>query len=330
MQTSIANSMDHAGDTAKMDRHIKKIFSHEAVLAPLMRMCLPEFRNYSDEFIVRNCFLGKPSVSDPVHQDEGGMLDGNQRVTQMNSEDNAADEQVIHYDILFTARIPDSDQEVRVIVNLEIQNDAGLRYQVVTRGLYYCSRMISAQYGTAFTHSEYGKIQKVYSIWICPDSQARRNTVTDYAVEEKVRIGNNGSRKSDYDKLQVVVITLAQDGVNSDDQLIRYLSLFLSNEKSLAERKRQLEKEYRISMNEELDREMNNVCNIGEAILEKGRMEGRAESRTEGLAEGRTEGANLLGMLVTKLLALGRLEDVERCAVDQKYREKLYNEFQIA
>ena len=46
--------------------------------------------------------------------------------------------------------------------------------------------------------------------------------------------------------------------------------------------------------------------------------------------EGRAEGANLLGVLVTKLLALGRLEDVERCAVDQKYREKLYNEFQIA
>ena len=64
------------------------------------------------------------------------------------------------------------------------------------------------------------------------------------------------------------------------------------------------------------------MSNIGEAILEKGRMEGRAE--------GRTEGANLLGVLVTKLLALGRLEDVERCAVDQKYREKLYNEFQIA
>ena len=151
MQTSIANSMDNAGDEAKLDRNIKKIFSHEAVLAPLMRMCIPEFQNYTDTFIAQNCFVGKPAVSSfPVHQDEGGGSDGDQRISQMNSEDNAANEQVIHYDIRFAARVPEEDREIRVIINLEIQNDEGLRYRVVTRGLYYCSRMISAQYGTVF------------------------------------------------------------------------------------------------------------------------------------------------------------------------------------
>ena len=60
LQTSITNTLDNVGDEANLDRNVKKIFSHEAVLAPLMRMCIPEFRNFSDEYIVENCFAEKP------------------------------------------------------------------------------------------------------------------------------------------------------------------------------------------------------------------------------------------------------------------------------
>ena len=284
MQTSIANSMDNAGDEAKLDRNVKKIFSHEAVLAPLMRMCIPEFQSFSDEYIAKNCFVGKPYVSRlPVHQDEGGKPDGDQRITQMNSEANAANEQVIHYDIRFTARVPDADREIGVIINLEVQADQGLKYRVVTRGLYYCSRMISEQYGTVFTHSGYEKIQKVYSIWICPDSETKQNAITDYRIHEEVRVGNNTCEEKDYDKLQVIVVTLGPDGVNSTDQLIRYLSLLLSNEKPLEERKQQLENEFRIPMTNELEEEMTDMCNMGEAIREKGRAEGIITGRAEGM-----------------------------------------------
>ena len=105
LQTSIANSLDNAGDEAQLDRNVKKILSHEFVLAPLMRMSIPEFKGFSDEYIVRNCFVDQPEISRyVVHQDEGGKPDSDQRITQMNSEDSAANEQVIHYDIRFTAR----------------------------------------------------------------------------------------------------------------------------------------------------------------------------------------------------------------------------------
>ncbi|MBQ6400601.1 MAG: PD-(D/E)XK nuclease family transposase [Clostridia bacterium] len=322
-QTSIAKTLDNAGDEAKLDRNVKKIFSHEAILAPLMRMCIPEFQGFSDEFIATNCFVEKPEVSKyTVHQDEGGKPDGNQRITQMNSEDNAANEQVIHYDIRFTARVPETDRDIKVIINLEIQVDDGLHYQVVTRGLYYCSRMISAQYGTVFTHSEYEKLQKVYSIWICPGSRTRQNAITDYMVQEKPRIGNNTCEKANYDKLQVIVVTLGQDGTNSTDQLIKYLSLILSDEKPLDERKRQLEDEYRIPMTYEIEEEMSGVCNMGEAIRRKAEAEGRIE--------GRVEGESRLGALMAKLFSLNRMDDARRCTTDVEFREKLYKEFQLA
>ena len=49
------------------------------------------------------------------------------------------------------------------------------------RGIYYCSRMISGQYETAFTNSHYENIKKVYSIWICMNPpKNRENSITRY------------------------------------------------------------------------------------------------------------------------------------------------------
>ena len=64
----------------------------------------------------------------------------------------------------------------------------------------------------------------------------------------------------------VIVVTLAEDGINSTDRLIRYLSLLVSDRKPLAERKQQLEEEYRIPMTRNLEEEMSGMCNMGEAI----------------------------------------------------------------
>ena len=50
---------------------------------------------------------------------------------------------------------------------MEAQNQFYPGYPLIKRGIYYCCRMVSSQYGTVFTSSHYEKIKKVYSIWIC-------------------------------------------------------------------------------------------------------------------------------------------------------------------
>ena len=205
--------------------------------------------------------------------------------------------------------------------------------------------MISAQYGTVFTHSEYDKIQKVYSIWICPDSHTGQNTITDYMIREKVRLGENTSEPADYDKLQVIIVTLSKDGTNSTDQLIRYLSLLLSNELPLEERKQRLESDYKVPMNYELGEEMSSVCNMGEAIRKKaekkgwneghssgwneGHSSGWNEGHSSGWNEGHNSGENQMSALITKLKEMNRIDDVFRAAEDKQYREKLYKELQL-
>ena len=248
----------------------------------------------------------------------------------MNSESSAANEQTIHYDIRFIARLPQSDTLVKLIINIEIQVDDQLSYRVVTRGIYYCSRMISEQYGTVFTHQEYQKLQKVYSIWICPDSASRQHSITEYRMQQIIHLGNLPAKEEDYDKLKVMVITVGPDGTNSENKLIRYLSLLLSNELPLENRKQQLEEEYRIEMTEELVKELSTVCNLGEGIARKSKEQGRMEGRAEGRMEGLKEGESLLNTLFAKLFSLGRVDDAKRCTTDDDFRNALYKEFQLA
>ena len=62
----------------------------------------------------------------------------------------------------------------------------------------------------------------------------------------------------------------------------------------------------------------------------EGKAEGLAEGKAEGKAEGLAEGEGKLAALMKKLLSLGRKEDLQKAATDQKYREILYTEFKIS
>ena len=71
------------------------------------------------------------------------------------------------------------------------------------------------------------------------------------------------------------------------------------------------------------------IADQAEAMKEALEME-RAEGKAEGLAEGLAEGEGRLAALMKKLLLLGRMEDLQKAATDQKYREDLYTEFKIS
>ena len=52
--------------------------------------------------------------------------------------------------------------------------------------------------------------------------------------------------------------------------------------------------------------------------------------KEEGRAEGRMEGEARLSALITRLISLGRTDDIAKAASDQTYRNRLYEEFSLA
>ena len=144
--TAIARSMEAFGDSPHYDAASKKLMSFKDVVAWILKLNTKEFADYDVSFIASNC-ISEVSVSEEaVHQDEpdrSEALSGNERVTLLNSESKSTTEGTVYYDIRLRARIPGGKSDVFLFINIEIQNDDKEKYSLVTRGLYYCARMIS-------------------------------------------------------------------------------------------------------------------------------------------------------------------------------------------
>ena len=149
-QTNLAQTIDLISDRAKYDECAKKILTYKAIIAWILKSCTKEFSQYSVNFICNNCLKDDAEISKrAVHQDQldrDEKLNGDKRIECLNSEANAVKDQTVYYDIRFKAYLPGNIEPIQLIINLEIQLNDTPGYPLVTRGFYYCARMISEQY----------------------------------------------------------------------------------------------------------------------------------------------------------------------------------------
>ena len=198
-------------------------------------------------------------------------------ITGMNTEDKSLNEGLVTYDIMFYALAPKDGSLIKLIINVEAQNDVSPGYPLTKRALYYCGRMLSAQYGREFVKSEYDRLKKVYSIWICTDGPLyKQNTINIYSVKEDSFIGEHAEPISNYDLLTVVMIYTADDFMDLQNDVIKMLSVLLSRNLSAKERMNILEDSFYIAMTEEVKQEVDEMCNLSKGVRADGRAEGEA------------------------------------------------------
>ena len=274
-QTGLAQAIDIAGNRAKYDECAKKLLSYKAIIAWILKSCTKEFSQYEVQYICDNCLKEEVEVSThAVHQDELGKdkkLGGDERIEGMNTESNSIQEHTIYYDIRLPAFLPKSNERVRLILNLEIQLDDTPGYPIVKRGFYYCGKMISEQYGTVFVDEHYEKVEKVYSIWICPDpAKKRKNGIFKYHTIEDIIYGEPYTKEENYDLMEVVILNLGDADKSSDLAILDLLNVLFSTTTTPEEKKRRLHNEFEIAMTAEFESEVQEMCNLSEALVEQG------------------------------------------------------------
>lgn len=185
------------------------------------------------------------------------------------------------YDVRFDAIAPTSEGStaqkdvIRLIINVEAQTAFNPGYPLTKRAIYYCSRMISAQHGPIFTNSEYGKIRKVYSIWVCTHpTKEFQNTLIRYSIRPEQLIGNAVEKSENYDLMSVVTICLGEPGTENYTGIVKFMDVLLSSSRAATEKKKILEEEFGVAMNEELEREVLVMCNLSQGVKAEGREEG--------------------------------------------------------
>lgn len=262
---------------ARYDAACKRLLSEKYILAWIMRSCLEEYRGLPAQVIAQEYIEGTPQVSEvPVLPEESSAP---MRIRGAATEDASITEGTVFYDIRFLALAPGGEDRIQLIINLEAQNDFYPGYPLIKRAIYYCSRMISAQHGTEFVRSEYGKIKKVYSIWICSSPPKERAcTINRYRLTEEHLVGEAKEAAANYDLLSVVMVCLGEGSPGHPNDVLHLLGTLLSEKATAAEKREMLKTDFLIPMDQKLEGDVSQVCNLGDGLERRSVQKGTEET----------------------------------------------------
>ena len=289
METQMAGSISRLDGSMSQDAVFKDILAYKDVLAHIMKTCVVEYRDCTIPEIM-SYIENEPEVGQSgVHPDETNPP----RIQGLATESSSTTEARVVYDVRFSAVAPGEDGKIGLIINIEAQGKYHPGYPLVKRALYYCGRMLSAQYGSVFTQSHYEALRKVYSIWICSHPPLEReNTITSYAVEERPLVGNVTEPVRHYDLLNVTMICLGSPEGARYGGLLRMLEVLFKGRCTPGQVIQILEEEYDFSSARNMEGTVTAVCNLSQGFIEEGRERGMKEGRERGMKEGRAQGAD--------------------------------------
>ena len=286
-QLAIADALEHSQIKHAYDEYCKQILGNKQVLSCILKECVSEFHAIPLDQIPLY-IEHEPRLNVAMEED---------RIQGMNVEDTSVYGAMIRYDILFHAKLPNSKETetIGLIINIEAQNHMPSAYPLLSRAIYYGSRLLARQKNRkeGFAHSEFKQLKKVYSIWIVMHSpQAMAGVMNHYTIKEECIHKAYHFPIEDYDKLSVVMIYPSQiaDGDAGIKRLMNLLYLLFKARKPYADKAYELREKYGIMMTREMEREVEEMCNLSQGVWNEGHAEGRMEGIAEGLAKGQIQG----------------------------------------
>lgn len=251
----------------RYDQNFKSIIHRGTILSWLLRGCIDELKDKDVEEIKKGLDIGADGFT--VKGRESEYVSSNGPVIMDN---------------VFDVRLTDTGETVSVIVDVEAQNESA-PYPLGKRAEYYISRMVSDQKGREFTGTDYGKIRRVFSIWVMMDPpKSCRNTIVKYSMVPNV-IGKPSSIET-LDTFNIVFVNLGGEYGDSIPDELRFVSTLFTNRLTEEERTRILVDKYKITRNEYPKQELREVGVFAEDSKRRYTREGRAEGLAEGEAVG--------------------------------------------
>lgn len=284
MKTNIAKTVEEVDTKARYDAAVKMVLSDPQILAWILKYTVKEFSEFNIPDIIA-CIEGKPEVA--IHPVHPGVY--THPVDGISTEDAEIESQRVTYDIRFKVKVP-GQGSVGMIINVEAQNKFYENYDLVTRGVFYCARMLSTQVRNEESAEEYNHLQKVYSIWICMQVPLNSEyTITRYHMNRESVYGHMVSVANQrYDLMELVMICLGRtENVTQGTRLHQLLTLVLSEKFTPQEKQKIMKEDYNIVTTVELGGGLAKMCNLSDYIEEKaterGLQKGIQQEKQKGL-----------------------------------------------
>lgn len=282
---------------AEYDAGMKQLMSNKEIIIPILQMTVPEFKTCSQEEILQCLDISSITKDDFVS--DIPKIEKNLRLTREDSELSSLTEKLVRFDIRFRIKNPRlSTEEIRVNLHIDMEAQKSYRpsnpsYPVLKRAAYYAARDLSSQLSSITETTDYSKLEKCYSIWICAEDIPKKlqNTLTEYSLSKKDIIGVADEPDEDYDLLTVIVI---RQGEKTEEKgIFDYLNGIFTCDIN------RIDKYSHIKWSEPFQREVSKVTGFGDMIYERGMRAGEQKGMILGaLMSGKTpeEVADMLNL----------------------------------
>ena len=296
-KTHIADVLERNSCKDRYDTQVKQILSDKTVLSWILKYTTEELKDYPIA-VIKSCIEGEPEVGThrvfpslvPEASTESEAPVPNspytkaapEAITGIDTVDKVPGEGEVFYDVRFVVFTPIGER-IKLIINVEGQKKFEPGYDIVTRGIFYCARMLSAQKNTEFTDINYDAIKKVYSIWISMDNPSNvQHTITSYRFSEHPLYGMLPVRKR-YDLMELVLVCLGTpESKNKGNELHGLLDTLLSAELTPQEKEKIIYDDYGIETTVELEGGLCEMCNLSDLIEERGIAKGIEQGIEQG------------------------------------------------
>ena len=143
-----------------------------------------------------------------------GLTGKREYIEGMQQEDGISGEATVFFDVKFRVLLPGSQKssaQICLYVDMEAQNRYRPGYPLEKRGIYYLSRLISSQIQKISEDTDYGILQKCYSIWLCMGNdipKGEQQSITRYSFRKEDVYGVSEVANKDYDMMSLVILRL--------------------------------------------------------------------------------------------------------------------------
>ena len=289
-------------DQAEYDASCKNLFKNKVILAPVLKYSIEEYKDYTVKDIIS--FIDGISISIYTPVDDTSVM-----VDASDTEMASLSDKLIRYDVRLKSlnpKLSTAEVLVHIHIDFEVQNNyrpSNPKYPVIKRGIYYGAREISSQLGILTEETDYDKIEKVYSIWVCNQNIPADlvNTMDRYYIHKEHIIGQSVEPEADYDLMEVIMIRRGAD--TGTDAIFDYLNgVFNSDIEKISDYTDAKD-------NEEIVKEVKNMSGLGASIAQAAAQEAAIKQLIETARDFNASDETIISKLISKF---GISEDVAK------------------
>ena len=277
------SAMQITTDMEGLDAQSKSLLQYAEILAVILRDTITEYKGYSWKEVAE--FIELDSITSTTEVSPGRT---NTRIRSDTTEYTQLNEKTSLFDLAFRARNPQlstEDIQINLHIDVEPQKTYNPGYPIEKRGMYYLARRLSSQLSLALNVTDYNRLAKCYSIWICRDEIPREDqySISVYEMTNTKNTAPNAVPRENYDLMTLVVIKLGNAVYNGDKEdegyeLLRFLNTIMYPHKD----------DFMDTVSEYIDFSDNDALRkevVHVSTIEQIKYEGMREELTEELTE---------------------------------------------